>query len=281
MATVPDNCHASFADKTADVALHSVEGTVYLVHSIILRNTSSFFRTMLSLPQPADSKAPHDIPVGEKDVVLERVLRLMCGMEIPRWSSLDEIESVLTLVEKWEAPGPLSVVRTAVTSTHFADEPLRLYVLTSHFGWEEESKQVLTETLKLMLLSGEHDSLLCRLSSRSLLKIVTFHDRCKTRFRDALNGGELFSAGNEEPRICGCGKRTDNTTWRALKAKLLTEFEKRPLGDQILVDMSAWPEAAACWREKCGCGTQYYDQVATVRNIKESITNSINLSLAG
>ncbi|KAJ7753046.1 hypothetical protein DFH07DRAFT_824476 [Mycena maculata] len=276
MATVPDNFHPSFADKTADVALQSTEGTVYLVHSIILRNTSGFFRTMLSLPQPQDAKIPHEILVGEKDAVMERVLRMMCGLEIPRWGSMDEIESALDLIEKWDAPGPLSVVRTAITSPLFADEPLRVYVLTTHFGWEEETKTVLVSTLKLELLNGEHDATLCCLSSRSLLTLVAFHNRCKARFREALDGTELFAAGNEEPRECGCGKRRDNYPWRILKTKLLSEFDQRPLGDHILTDMAGWPESAACWRAKCGCGNLYYDQVSTVANIKTSIKNSIN-----
>ncbi|KAF7345690.1 Epimerase domain-containing protein [Mycena venus] len=100
----------------------------------------------------------------------------------------------------------------------------------------------------------------------------------ETRFRDALDGTDLFAAGNEEPRECSCGKRRDNYPWRILKAKLLAEFDRRPLGDCVLVDMSGWPESAACWRAKCLCGNLYYDQVSTVGNIKESIKNAINPS---
>ncbi|KAJ7862878.1 hypothetical protein B0H14DRAFT_2739542 [Mycena olivaceomarginata] len=266
MATVPDNYHPAFSDPTADVVLQSLAGTMYRVHSFTLRNTSGFFRTMLSLPQPNDTKVPYEIP---------RVLRMMCGLELPRWTSFDEVEAVLELIEKWDTPGPLSVVRTAITAPLFADDPLRVYVLTTHFGWAEESAAVLPHTLKLQLLSGSHDDVLCRLSSRGLLSLISFHDRCKTRFRDALDGTDLFAAGNEEPRQCGCGKRRDNFPWRALKAKLLSEFDRRPLGDHILVDMAGWPESALCWGAKCACGSSYYDQVSTVGNIKESIKNAI------
>ncbi|KAJ7859461.1 hypothetical protein B0H14DRAFT_2746430 [Mycena olivaceomarginata] len=218
MDTVPDNYHPAFSDPTADV--------------------------------------PYEIPVGEKDLVLERVLRMMCGLELPRWTSFDE---------KWDTPGPLSVVRTAITAPLFADDPLR-----------RESAAVLPHTLKLQLLSGSHDDVLCRLSSRGLLSLISFHDRCKTRFRDALDGTDLFAAGNEEPRQCGVGNGEDNLPWRALKAKLLSEFDRRPLGDHILVDMAGWPESALCWGAKCACGSLYYDQVSTVGNIKESIKNAID-----
>ncbi|KAJ7198052.1 hypothetical protein B0H12DRAFT_1331358 [Mycena haematopus] len=275
MATIPDTYNPSFADPNADVVLQSLEGTLYRLHSFILRTTSGFFRTMLSLPQPMESKVPYEIPVGEKNVVMERVLRMMSGLEIPRWSSFDEVEATLELIEKWDTPGPLSIIRTAIAAPLFADDPLRVYVLTTHFGWEEETRDVLVQTLKLQLLSGEHDDVLCRLSSRSLLNLLSYHNRCKARFKEALDGTDLFAAGNEEPRECGCGKRRDNYPWRILKAKLLSEFELRPLGDSVLVDMSGWPESAACWRAKCLCGNLYYDQVSTVANIKESIKNAI------
>ncbi|KAJ6579098.1 hypothetical protein DFH09DRAFT_979770 [Mycena vulgaris] len=279
-ASTPESVHPCFADKSADVMLQSTEGTLYRVHSFILQTTSGFFRTMLSLPQPDDTKAPQEIPVGEKDAVMERVLRMMCGLEIPRWASLEEVEAALDLIEKWDAPGPLSIVRTAINSPLFASEPLRVYVLTTHFEWEEETAAVLVNTLQLELLNGEHDAALCRLASRSLLTLVAFHDRCKARFRDALDGTDLFAAGNEEPRECSCGKRQDSYPWRVLKAKLLSEFNRRPLGDRILVDMAGWPESAACWHAKCPCGHLYYDQVSTVANIQVSIRDSSTSTLS-
>nr|GAT53751.1 predicted protein [Mycena chlorophos] len=265
MATAKETYHPSFDDEFADVVLQSLEGTLYRVHSFVLRTTSGFFRTMLSLPQPPapDGKPHHaEIPVGEHDVVLERVLRMLCGLEIPRWTSFDELESALELIEKWDTPGPLSFIRTALPAPMFADDPLRVYLLATRFGWQEETDSALVQTLKLDLLApaGELEEMLCRLSSRSLLKLVTFHERCKTRFRTALDGTELFAAGNEEQRECSCGKRRDNYTWRMLKAKIISEFNRRPLGDRILVDMAGWPEAAACWRAKCMCGNMNYDQ---------------------
>ncbi|KAF7296400.1 BTB domain-containing protein [Mycena chlorophos] len=224
MATAKETYHPSFDDEFADVVLQSLEGTLYRVHSFVLRTTSGFFRTMLSLPQPPapDGKPHHaEIPVGEHDAVLERVLRMLCGLEIPRWTSFDELESALELIEKWDTPGPLSFIRTALPAPMFADDPLRVYLLATRFGWQEETDSALVQTLKLDLLApaSEFESMLCRLSSRSLLKLITFHERCKTRFRTALDGTELFAAGNEEQRECSCGKRRDNYTWRMLKAK--------------------------------------------------------------
>jgi hypothetical protein len=34
---------------------------------------------------------------------MERLLRIMCGLEIPRWTSFDEVEAALDLIEKWDA----------------------------------------------------------------------------------------------------------------------------------------------------------------------------------
>ncbi|KAJ7065564.1 hypothetical protein C8F01DRAFT_749096 [Mycena amicta] len=273
MSTLPEKYHPSFDDKIADIVLQSSEGTLYRVHSFILRNTSGFFRTMLSLPQPPDTKA-QEIAVGEPDAVMERVLRMMCGLEIPRWSSFDELETVLELIEKWDTPGPLSFARSALPSPMFSDQPLRVYLLATRFGWQEETASALVQTLKLDLLTGEFDSMLCMLSSRSLLQLVSFHDRCKARFRQSLDGTELFAAGNEEPRTCTsslCGKKRDNYPWRTLKAKIISEFNRRPLGDKILADMAGWTESAACWQAKCHCNNMYYDQISTVANIAACI----------
>ncbi|KAJ7264219.1 hypothetical protein C8J57DRAFT_1183120 [Mycena rebaudengoi] len=213
----------SFADKAADIVLQSMEGTIYRVNSFALRNTSWFFHSLLSLPQPTGSPTQHEIPVGEPDAVMELLLRIMCGLEIPRWTSFDEVEVALDLIKKWDAPGPLSV-------------------LASRFEWAEETRDMMKSTLGLSILDGMHDAMLCRLSSKSLLTLLAFHDRCKARFKGALDGTFLFSAGNEEPRECACGKIRDNYPWRVLKAKLITEFNQRPLGDRVL---AGWIESAA------------------------------------
>ncbi|KAJ7230214.1 hypothetical protein GGX14DRAFT_2703, partial [Mycena pura] len=268
------NSHPSFSDASADAILQSTEGTMYHIHSAILRNTSRFFLTMLSLPQPDDIKAPDVIPVSEKDVVMERVLRMMCGLEIPRWTSFDELESALDLIEKWDAPGPLSYIRSAIMSPIFADEPLRVYVLTTHYGWEEETAASLVQTLKVELLSGEYDLILRRLSSKSLLDLVAFHHRCKTRFQQAMDSTALFTGGNQEPSHCACGERRDNSAWRALRTKILSEFNRRPLGDHILVNISGCLESVACWSTKCVCGSVYYNQASTIENIKLCIKNA-------
>ncbi|KAJ7022663.1 hypothetical protein C8F04DRAFT_1012256 [Mycena alexandri] len=270
------NYHPSFSDENADVVLQSVEGTSYRVHSLILKTTSGFFRTMLSLPQPPDAKVPHEIPVGEKDSVMERVLRMMCGLEIPRWASLDEAEAAVELIEKWDAPGPLSLIRTAASSFLFINEPLRLYGLTSRFGWQEETTLALIFTLRLELLNGEHTEKLHRLSASSLLTLVTFHESFKARFKEAMNGA-LFAQGNQEVQIClACQRRLDNNSlWRLLKEKLISDFNRRPLGDQLFMNMWGWPEATACFGAKCICGRAYYDQNGTVNNINEAIKLAI------
>ncbi|CAK5283728.1 unnamed protein product [Mycena citricolor] len=286
-----------FSDPTADIILQSTEGTLYHVHSVVLRTTSHFFRTLLSLPQGASSSSvqlrdssdpqmevkPEIIPTHEADGPMDRVLRLMCGLPIPRWTALSEILTTLDLIEKWDAPGPLSVIQASIEGHPlFAAHPLKAYVLAARFGWDDEMPGIARRTLQIDLLSGGSDAAgqayeedLCRLSSRSLLRLVTYHDRCKGRFREALEGTELFASGNDEPRECNCGRNRDNYPWRMLKARLLSEFNKRPLGDTILSEMVGWPEAAACWRAQCACSQKYYDHSSTVANIKASIRNAV------
>lgn len=58
---------------------------------------------------------------------------------------------------------------------------------------------------------------------------------------------------------------------------MFLEIDHRPLGDTLggVVDkMAGWPEAKACWEERCpkpDCRGYNYDRVATLRQIRNCI----------
>jgi len=75
--------HPVFNSKEGNVVLCSAEGTLYRIPSFILRNTSGLFGNVLPQPQTpgrgVDAEAIDTIAVGEKDAVVERMLRLISG----------------------------------------------------------------------------------------------------------------------------------------------------------------------------------------------------------
>ncbi|KAF8152584.1 hypothetical protein B0H34DRAFT_800984 [Crassisporium funariophilum] len=283
--------HPLFSSPDADVVLRSNEGTLYRVHSYTLRATSGLFNTMFSLPQPQSCRPqgqhaemretfPDILDVYEGDLAMEPLLKLLCGLPIPKWKSLDNLGRILALAEKWDTPGPLASMRSALSSQQFmAHYPLRCYSLARHFGWDHEAKLASSHTLSLDLYDPIHANALDHMSSKDLLPLLNLHRKRRDLFRELLNSPERFAAGNSSPYHCNrCGvTELDSHTWRELKTAMFSEMERRPLGDTlglVMGDTAEWPEAKACWEAKCTkeeCGGLNYDRVATLRQIRGCI----------
>jgi len=257
---------------SGDVVLCSSEGTRYRIPSHILKITCGLFRNTLCTTNPALEVQE----VNEKDNVLERVLRLICGLETPRWKSFDELEESLELAEKWDAPGPISVIRSAITAPIFLEEPLRLYSIATRVGWEEETKIASTHSLALDLCGEEHQAQLERLASKHLMALFKLHRRRRDKFKHSLDNDPIYNHGNCPQTPCtGCGEKLDNHRWKEFKARAFVEMDQRPLGDTLIsLDIAEWPETIACWAAKCsnkGCEKPNYDPATTLRAIELSI----------
>lgn len=285
--------HPQFNSPEADLTLLSSEGTAYRVPYFTLRNTCGYFRTLLIGYTPVCGLAEHTqsrhaeenldsnfrgpIEVDEKDKVITRVLSMVCGLYTANWESIDEVEAALSLAKKWNAPGPLSMIRGAITAPMFLADPLRLYAITTRFGWEEETRLVSTHTLTLDLYDEAHRLALERISSSALMTLLRFHRLRRDEFKrliDSLLG--FFDAGNSVEYVCSkCGEVMSIHTWRELKVRMFMEMDKRPLGDTLCsLEMEEWPEAVSCWEAKCrnpGCGELNYDKCSTLRDIKKCI----------
>lgn len=198
----------------------------------------------------------------------------MCGMEIPKWQSFDEMEHAITLAAKWDAPGPLSVIRSAITASLCLALPIRLYGLSRRFGWEEEAKLAPTYTLKLSLYDTSLRSQLESLSSADLLTLFRFHRLRRDKFESSINSRETFPAGNNPAYLCpGCHRSLDNRSWREFKTKMLSEMDRRPSGDWFSgLEMREWPEEQAVWAAVC-CGRPNYHKAMTLSRLKDCIDN--------
>lgn len=275
----PRTYHPQFNTPDADVTLVSSEETGYRVPHFTLRNTCGYFRNLLS---GHSSSLVHEdrtllfIDVAENDRVLTKVLSLICGLHTEYWESIDEIDDAIILAQKWDAPGPLSIMRGAITAPLFLADPLRLYAIATRMGWGEEAMLASTETLTLNLYDEENRPNLERISSSRLMKLFRLHRERRDRFKALLDSDGLFEAGNAERYLCpGCGEGMSNYTWRELKSKMFMEMDRRPLGDTLCsLEMEDWPEAVACWEAKCqksDCGRLNYNKLSTLRDIKNCL----------
>ncbi|CAA7263881.1 unnamed protein product [Cyclocybe aegerita] len=268
--------HPQFSFADADVILVSSEDTCFRVPSFTLRNTCGFFRNLSSPCSPLDGEKTQIFNVDEKDKVLAKVLSMICGLYTENWESIQEVEDALALVQKWDAAGPLSVIRSAITAPVFLAEPLRLYAIATKFGWDEEAQLASTRTLTLDLYDEAHKPNLERLSARHLMMLLRLHRSRRDEFKRLVDGDGVFEAGNSSRYLCsGCGEPLNNYTWRELKARMFMEMDRRPLGDSLCsLEMEEWPEALACWTAKCqknDCGRPNYNKLETLRDIRGCI----------
>lgn len=269
--------HPLFASLDTDVVLGAKEGQMFFrVHSFSLKTASGFFRTMFTLPQKAQaaqSSSSNVIYLDEDADTLECLLRMICGLPLVPIETWDLVDSLLDAIEKYDMPGPLSIVRLLVMTPSLLNQPFRLYSVACRFGWEMEAKFASTQTLTYDLHDPEIRQYLRRISTEALLNLFDLHHARREGLRERLNNPP-FVAGSTTPCV-NCRTVIDYHTWRELKYKITLEMDVRPMGDTVTEQgLSEWPEALACWTAQCPqaqCSRSLYDKAETLRVIRECI----------
>lgn len=131
--TAEPTLHPLFDHPDSDITLGSSDGVLFRVHTYMLKTTSGWFRTMLTLPQssssntprPSSSRAgsvePHShhphpptrdtIYLTEHSSVLEALLRITCGLPPTLPTTYEGLDNVLYASEKYDTPGPSALLR--------------------------------------------------------------------------------------------------------------------------------------------------------------------------
>lgn len=256
----------SFTEEDALIILQSSDGTLYRMHAFVLRKTSEFFSGMMTLPQksqnPAEETEEH-IVLNETSKILGVLLRMISGLEIPKWVSIDDVEDVLAAAHKYDMDGPIATIRSAMYSPLFVSEPLKLYAIAANNNWEEEAKEASKLSLALWIHDEKHVLTLERVPSPYLIRLFDLHWRRQDGFKLPFNKKPCFGSNNTDCHNCG---RRQN--WEPLVLKFFVEMEKRPDGD-TLVKWKQWDEAKLFFSgERCNdkhrCSTYTdYDSIIT------------------
>ena len=239
--------HPLFSNPDGDVILGSKDGKVlFRTHAFVLKTTSGWFRTLFSLPQKCPPVEPDVIYMEEGAAILESLLSMACGLPIIPPTNYDAVDSLLFAAEKYDMPGPLSIIRMLVMTPPFLSQPLRLYAVACRFGWEAEAQYASTQSLSLDLHSELHCASLQSLSTLALLNLLQMHRDRREALRRRLDDPPFVGGGTA---VCvACGWQIDYHTWRELKYKIILEMDVRPLGDTVVnAGLLEWPEAKACW----------------------------------
>lgn len=187
--------------------------------------------------------------MDEDAFTLESLLRMACGLPILPITSYDAVDALLYAAEKYDMPGPMSIIRVLVMTPPLLDQPLRLYAVACRFGWDHEAKHASTETLALDLHSEPYRDALQTLSTTALLNLFQLHRDRREGLRTRLDDPPFVGGGTA---LCvACGWQIDYHTWRELKYKIILEMDVRPLGDSVVnTGLLDWHEAKACWNAK-------------------------------
>jgi hypothetical protein len=239
---------------------------------------------MFSLPQAGI--IPNDdvtITMDETGKILGTLLRMVSGLPIAQWESFDHLESILQATEKYDMAGPFSTVRSTITSPLLPPDPLRMYAIAARYEWEEEAKIASTLSLTLPIHKSIYTPLLERIPSKYLVRLFGLRRRRVRQFRHLLDNCKAFDVGNSDRRLCKlCKHGVDNHPWRDLKAAMVCELERRPMGDTLLdTEMSDWKVAQACWAATCSnpkCLVTLYSQAETLATIRACI-NSLSSTI--
>lgn len=114
----------------------------------------------------------------DEDVeVLEPLLQMVCGLEVPPMTDCDLIEKILFVAEKYEMPGPISILRLSASTQSILDHPLRIYSFACRYGWEKEAKLASNRTLTLNLFDPCHRETLQQLPSKALLDLLNLRHK--------------------------------------------------------------------------------------------------------
>jgi hypothetical protein len=249
----------AFAEDDANIVLRSADSIYYRVPSYTLRTTSGFFRGMMTLPQINNEEDV--IVLDETSKVLGTLLRMIGGLEFPKWQSFDDLDDLLNAAEKYDMPGPRATMRAYIITPIFLEQPLRLYAIAARYGWEEEAKLASKHTLSLSIHEDEHAAVLGCVPSPYLFRLFRLHHRRRDTFRiEIQSGSDCF----EIPGLpCGCGGSGWKQMLKQLADSMVLQMYCQPSGQELLDGAwKVWPTATARACPYCPNQIEFYDMIS-------------------
>lgn len=262
--------HPTFANPSAEVALVSIEGTIFQIYALTLRETSGFFRDTLSLPQPAiepsSSASVITLQLSEKSDTIEELLRVITAKEFPELDTWASLESFTAAAEKYDMPGPLSLARRLIMAPPFISDPIRVYAVACHHGWTKQASLAATATLSVDIANPSLTSSFAGIGWKELLKLFQLRQVRQERMCAFLNDNARFLP--DISHCSSCHRPRDSKSWQLLKARIMTGMTKDASGEAITTGaFLEWPEARAVKDARCLCGLAYYEFSLTCSTI--------------
>jgi len=169
------------------------------VHQAILSAASTLFRDTSSFPQPpqpaeSDTTLPI-VQITESAEVFETFLRLIYPIEPPAIDSLQLVDHLFQLAEKYAATGVHARLKRILVSPSFLEtDPISVYAIARHANLDEEARLAISHTLETDLVQGVHPS---------KLRMATIESHNRLLVERSLRRDELLHAVDEVYRLRG------------------------------------------------------------------------------
>ncbi|KZV96753.1 hypothetical protein EXIGLDRAFT_764996 [Exidia glandulosa HHB12029] len=144
--------------STDAIVLVAQNGDRYRVPRAALHHGSSFFQSMLSLPQPVSastSSEPDPITMSEDSDILHYLVTHMCGRPLPPVTSLAQADKILLAADKFDMPNLTSVIHYLLQHPPEPTHHIHRHVLAARYRWADMCKAEAMASLNASLDSAE------------------------------------------------------------------------------------------------------------------------------
>lgn len=256
--------HPSYCSSDGDLILISKDGVKFRVHSVILKLTSGFFRTMLSLPQGPEELISDQIPMDEDSALIAALLDATypdCGFRLStlRTTVMANAEPLIAAADKYEMSSVVKAVQAYCLGPS-GWSALRKYKVACKYGWETEASAASTEALQMNIISPESLAEMQEIDAANALKLIGLHRKRRDILVESLSlrGKVTLESDNVKIRWGNikqhyCVTLPDSikcdSRWRAFLFSVSEEMERCSAGT-TLRDPKFWttPECEAIFR---------------------------------
>ncbi|KZP28596.1 hypothetical protein FIBSPDRAFT_852304 [Athelia psychrophila] len=169
---------------------------------------------------------------------------MISGLAVEKWKSLEEMEGVLDAAQKYDMPGPISMIRSSVSSSDspslfVSENPLRLYIIALRHGWEAEAQAASTHLLNVCLYDEALTPMLQQVPSSHLLKLFRLHRIRRDKFKEYIErDNRRFGID-----ICAsCRTGGQQTPLEQLAQMFVGEMDRQPGGKALREGVwKEWP----------------------------------------
>lgn len=180
-----------FDHPDADVILRSSdkEPVDFRVFKLFLSLASPFFAMIFTLPQPNSPVYVEELEDGVPVIQMSedrRTLHLLLQfcypialLDVPRLSSLQELQSVTEAAFKFEMDGVKRFAKKTIVEPRFVEsQPLRVFAIACRFGWVAEAKIAARHTLRQPMMNSSYFEELVHITAAAYHRLQQYHRIC-------------------------------------------------------------------------------------------------------